>query len=179
MDIGEARSLHGRKREAVMKPKRFLNKDIVSGIGLILFGMFVILKARDFESAAERFRGVSPALFPTVLSVVMILLSLIVVLKALRKSSNWKFSFDLRKTNSYIAAGFVAITALYAYTLEFLGFFLATFFYTLLFIIWMKGASPIKATVIAFVSVGVIYFVFHALMFVPFPRGEIMELFGL
>ena len=162
-----------------MKPKQFLNKDIVSGIGLILFAFFVIFKAREFQSAAERFRGVSPALFPTILSIGIILLSLVMILRGFQKGYNWGFTIDFRKKNSYLALNLIVGTALYGLTVDFLGFFLTTYLYTLVFIILMKGASPIKAIVIALVSVGAIYFVFHNLMFVPFPRGEIMEWIGL
>ncbi len=74
--------------------------------------------------------------------------------------------------------GFGAVTILYGLTMEFLGFYSATFLYALLFIIWMKGASALKAVVISFAAVGIIYFIFHYLMFVPFPRGEILDLLG-
>jgi putative tricarboxylic transport membrane protein len=166
-------------QEAGMKLKQFLNKDIVSGIALILFAFFVIFETRGFQSAAERFRGVSPALFPTILSIGIILLSLTMILRGIRKGYNWRFTIDFHKKNSYVAISLIVGTAIYGLTIDFLGFFLVTSIYTLVFIILMKGASPSKAIVIALASVGLIYFVFHSLMFVPFPRGEIMELIGL
>jgi putative tricarboxylic transport membrane protein len=159
-----------------MRFGRFLNKDIVAGIALILFSLWVIWEAREFAAAAARFRGVSPALFPTMLSVCIILLACVMILRGLRRGRYWEFTFDIRKKNSYLAIGLVVVTALYGLTLDFLGFLPATTLYTLIFIVWMKGAKPLQALIISCVAVGVIYFVFHTLMFVPFPQGEIFSL---
>ena len=97
------------------------------------------------------------------------------IVRELRRGRNWQFTFDLRHQNSYLALGLVVVTALYGLTLEFLGFLLATTLYALIFIVWMKGAKPLQALIISCVSVGAIYFVFHTLMFVPFPQGEIFS----
>lgn len=159
-----------------MRFGRLLNKDIVAGIVLILFSLWVIWEAREFAAAAARFRGVSPALFPTMLAVGIILLACIMILRGLRRGRNWQFTFDLRQKNSYLALGLVVATVLYGLTLEFLGFLLVTTLYALIFIVWMKGAKPLKALIISCVAVGAIYFIFHTLMFVPFPKGEIFSL---
>ena len=159
-----------------MRFGRFLNKDIVAGSALILFSLWVIWEAREFAAAAARFRGVSPALFPTMLSVCIILLACVMILRGLRRGRNWEFTFDIRKKNSYLAIGLVVVTALYGLTLDFLGFLPATTLYTLIFIVWMKGAKPLQALIISCIAVGVIYLVFHTLMFVPFPQGEIFSL---
>ena len=106
----------------------------------------------------------------------IILLACIMILRGLRWGRNWQFTFDLRQKNSYLALGLVVATVLYGLTLEFLGFLLATTLYALIFIVWMKGAKPLKALIISCVAVGAIYFVFHTLMFVPFPKGEIFSL---
>ena len=162
-----------------MKPKQLLNRDFVASIGLIAFSLFVMQKAKEFGGAAAKFRGVSPALFPTILSIAIIVLSLPVMIRGLRKGYNWDSTVDFRKRNSYIALGLVLATVLYVLILEFLGFYLATSLYTLALIILMRGASPIRAIIVAFASVGVIYFVFHTLMFVPFPESELLRLLGL
>jgi putative tricarboxylic transport membrane protein len=159
-----------------MRFGRFLNKDVVAGIVLILFSLWVIWESREFAAAAARFRGISPALFPRMLSVGIILLACVMIARGLRRGRNWEFTFDLRQKNSYIALGLVVATALYGLTLDFLGFLVVTTLYALVFIVWMKGARPLKALIISCVSVGIIYFVFHTLMFVPFPRGEIFSL---
>ncbi len=83
-----------------MPLKRFLNKDVVAGLALILFSLFVMNQAREFRDAAERFRGTSPALFPTILSVTIILLALIMIGRGLRRGYHWGFSLDLRKKKS-------------------------------------------------------------------------------
>ena len=127
-----------------MRFGRFLSKDIVAGIALILFSLWVIWEAREFAAAAARFRGVSPALFPTMLSVCIILLACVMILRGLRRGRNWEFTFDIRKKNSYLAIGLVVVTALYGLTLDFLGFLPATTLYTLIFIVWMKGAKPLQ-----------------------------------
>jgi putative tricarboxylic transport membrane protein len=158
-----------------MRFGKLLNKDIVAGLTLILFGLWVIWEAQEFAFAARRFRGISPALFPIMLAVGIILLAGIMIVRGLRKGRNWEFTFDLRHPNSFIALGLVVATALYGLTLEFLGFLLATTLYTLIFIVWMKGARPLRALIISCVAVGAIYFVFHTLMFVPFPQGEIFS----
>ena len=98
------------------------------------------------------------------------------IVRGLRRGRNWEFTFDLRRKNSHLALGLVAGTALYGLTLDFLGFLLATTVYALVFIVWMKGARPLQALIISCLSVAVIYFVFHTLMFVPFPQGEIFSL---
>lgn len=159
-----------------MRFGRFLNKDIVAGVVLILFSLWVIREAREFAAAAARFRGISPALFPTMLAGGIILLACIMIVRGLRKGRDWQFTFDFRHQNSFIALGLVAGTALYGLTLEFMGFLLATTLYALIFIVWMKGAKPLRALIISCVAVGAIYFVFHTLMFVPFPQGEIFSL---
>lgn len=159
-----------------MRFRRFLNKDLVAGVTLILFSLWVIWEAQKFAAAAARFRGISPALFPTMLAGGVILLSCIMIVRGLRKGRDWQFTFDFHHPNSTIALGLVVGTALYALVLEFLGFLLATTLYTLVFIIWMRGAKPLRALIISCVAVGAIYFVFHTLMFVPFPSGEIFSL---
>jgi len=160
-----------------MRFGKFLNKDIVAGLALIPFSLWVIWEAQEFASAAKRFRGISPALFPTILAVGIILLACVMIVRGLRKGRDWQFTFDIHHQNSFIALGLVVGTALYGLTLEFLGFLLTTTLYALIFIVWLKGAKPLRALIISCVSVGVIYFVFHTLMFVPFPRGEIFSLF--
>lgn len=159
-----------------MRFRRFLNKDLVAGIALILFSLWVIWEAQEFALAAKRFRGVSPALFPTMLAIGIILLACVMIVRGLRKGRDWQFTFDFSHPNSTIALGLVAGTALYALVLEFLGFLVATTVYTLIFILWMRGAKPLRALIISCVAVGAIYFVFHTLMFVPFPSGEIFSL---
>lgn len=159
-----------------MRFRRFLNKDLVAGIALILFSLWVIWEAQEFALAAKRFRGVSPALFPTMLAIGIILLACVMIVRGLRKGRDWQFTFDFSHPNSTIALGLVAGTALYALVLEFLGFLMATTVYTLIFILWMRGAKPLRALIISCVAVGAIYFVFHTLMFVPFPSGEIFSL---
>lgn len=159
-----------------MRLGKFLNKDIVAGIALILFSLWVIREAQEFASAAARFRGISPALFPTMLAIGIILLACVMIVRGLRKGRDWQFTFDFRHPNSYIALGLVVGTALYALVLEFIGFLLATTLYTLIFIVWMRGAKPLRALIISCVAVGAIYFIFHTLMFVPFPSGEIFSL---
>jgi uncharacterized membrane protein SirB2 len=159
-----------------MRFGKFLNKDIVAGLALILFSLWVIWEAQEFASAAKRFRGISPALFPTMLAVGIILLACIMIVRGLRKGRNWQFTFDFHHQNSFIALGLVVATALYGLTLEFLGFLPVTTLYALIFIVWMKGAKPLRALIISCVAVGAIYFVFHTLMFVPFPQGEIFSL---
>jgi len=155
---------------------KFLNKDIVAGLALILFSLWVIWEAQEFASAAKRFRGISPALFPTMLAVGIILLACVMILRGLRKGRDWQFIFDIHHQNSFIALGLVVGTALYGLAIEFLGFLLATTLYALIFIVWMKGAKPLRALIISCVAVGAIYFVFHTMMFVPFPKGEIFSL---
>lgn len=159
-----------------MRFRKFLNKDIVAGIALILFSLWVIWEAQEFALAAKRFRGISPALFPSMLAIGIILLACVMIVRGLRKGRDWQFTFDIRHPNSYIALGLVVGTALYALALEFLGFLMATTLYALIFIVWMKGAKPLRALIISCVAVGAIYFVFHTLMFVPFPKGEIFSL---
>jgi putative tricarboxylic transport membrane protein len=156
--------------------KSFLNKDIVAGILLILFSLWVIAEAQEFRAAAERFRGISPALFPTLLSICIILLALLMIIRGLRKGYHWDFALDLRKKYFYLTLGLVVATIVYGLTMEFLGFFLVTFLYSLLLIIWMRGAPPFRAAIIAFAATGLIYLVFHKLMLVPFPGGEIFEM---
>jgi putative tricarboxylic transport membrane protein len=160
-----------------MRFGKFLSKDIVAGLMLILFSLWVIWEAQEFAAAAARFRGISPALFPTMLAVGIILLACVMIVRGLRKGRNWQFTFDLRQKNSYLALGLVVATVLYGLTLDFLGFLLVTTLYALIFIVWMKGAKPLQALIISCVAVGAIYFVFHTLMFVPFPEGEIFSLF--
>jgi putative tricarboxylic transport membrane protein len=159
-----------------MRFGKLLNKDIVAGLALILFSLWVIWEAQEFAYAARRFRGISPALFPTMLAMWIILLACVMIVRGMRRGRHWEFAFDFRHPNSFIALGLVVVTALYGLTLEFLGFLLATTLYTLIFIVWMKGAKPMRALIISCVSVGAIYFVFHTLMFVPFPQGDIFSL---
>lgn len=159
-----------------MRFERLLNKDIVAGIALILFSLWVIWEAREFAAAAARFRGISPALFPTILAVGIILLSCVLIVRGWRKGRDWTFTFDIRRNNARLALGLVAGTAVYGLVLDLLGFLLATTLYTLVFILWMKGARPLVALIISCATVGAIYLVFHTLMFVPFPRGEIFSL---
>ena len=130
-----------------MRFGRFLSKDIVAGIVLILFSLWVIWEAREFAAAAARFRGISPALFPTILAVAIILLACVMIVRGLRRGRNWEFTFDLRRKNSHLALGLVAGTALYGLTLDFLGFLLATTVYALVFIVWMKGGCQFRVRI--------------------------------
>ena len=158
-----------------MRFKRFLNKNIVAGLSLILFSVLVIWEAQNFAAAAKRFRGISPALFPKILAVSLIVLACILIIRGLREGKNWKFSFNIHDRNSFLALGFVVGTFLYGLTIEYLGFLVVTTLYTLVFILWMKGAKPLKAFIISCITAGVIYYVFHKLMFVPLPQGEIFS----
>jgi len=106
----------------------------------------------------------------------IILLSFVLIVRGWRKGRDWTFAFDIRRKNARLALGLVAGTAVYGLALDLLGFLLATTLYTLVFILWMKGARPLQALLISCAAVGAIYLIFHTLMFVPFPKGEIFSL---
>lgn len=79
-----------------MRFGKFLNKDIVAGLAVILFSLWVIQEAQGFASAAKRFQGISPALFPTMLAGGIILLSCIMIVRGLRRGRDWQFTFDIQ-----------------------------------------------------------------------------------
>jgi putative tricarboxylic transport membrane protein len=147
--------------------------DAVTGLLLILLSCAMIVMTLSFPPFPGQKYG--PALFPQLLGGGLILCGLILIRRGMadrRYDSRWlalrPWTSDPWRLVSFLLIP--ALTLLYLFTSETIGFLPLAFVVLLGLFLWFR-AKPITAIPIAIVTTWLIWWFFGTLMRVPLPRG--------
>lgn len=151
-------------------------KELFFPLIFIILGIIVFLESNNFPKTA--------AFFPRLLAVTIILLSLFLILKTLKKvpfeksiSSSKKEQITTKEENIKIV--FILLIGLIVYTfiIKYFGYLISTVFliyYTIFFLKYEKKKNIVGISVI----IGVMLFlIFKYLFKTPLPQGSIFNLF--
>lgn len=147
--------------------------DLVSGAIMIAAALLVIVLTLRFPEFPGQNYG--PAVFPRLLSVLMILCGLLMVI---RGYASWRAGAPLAEIPSWARDPVNVVSALlvlgsalaYIFILDAIGFVPLTLVVLLILFLWFKVRVPV-AVVTAFVAAFGINWFFASLMRVPLPRG--------
>lgn len=146
--------------------------DFILGLGFITFAMAVYYIA-PVQASGHSFRGISPAFFPRILAVMIILLGGLLSIQGLRSRNDEQLRFD-KKTMVRILI--VSATAFaYLFIIPWLGYIIST----MLFMTSMLTFYGAKKLQIIIISIGMpllLYFAFTRIMYVVLPVGYLIEL---
>jgi len=158
-----------------------IRKDLYSGIFFFLFSIF--LYAESFAIKLSKADALGPQFFPRMVAIVMAVLSIIQILKCIKKASQKetmqsesavekKFSWNLPLILT------IVLLAGYFLLLEYVGFIILTTIYLFcqIFLLLPKGSIKNKryltiATIISIVAPVCIYMLFYKVFMIFLPAG--------
>jgi hypothetical protein len=149
-----------------MDKKNLRKKDLIASLILLAVGIFVLVDSFrmiffvDLPGVEEVGWFVAPGIFPFMLSVGIIVMSLIMLSIAYRESGRIKFE-SWRKFRKYFFYAFVLLKKVH--------FTLATFIYLFLSMFVVKAASWYKIAMISVLAAVVIAYLFGNLFKIPLP----------
>jgi hypothetical protein len=165
-----------------MDKKNLRKKDLIASLILLAVGIFVLVDSFrmiffvDLPGVEEVGWFVAPGIFPFMLSVGIIVMSLIMLSIAYRESGRIKFE-SWRKFRKYfkskdtiIMMTEIGLLFFYAFVLlKKVHFTLATFIYLFLSMFVVKAASWYKIAMISVLAAVVIAYLFGNLFKIPLP----------
>jgi putative tricarboxylic transport membrane protein len=152
--------------EAVERRDRKIGIDRVSGVIVLLIGLAIVWQASLLRLG--NFRVPGPGLYPLLLGLVTILLSLFLILPpgTTKKEGN-----PLHRGTIKRVAGVYAVMLLYLAILEYVGFLIATFL-LVLFLFAVVGRGSVKAAALrAFFVTVFAYLLFDVVLKSQLPKG--------
>lgn len=144
--------------------------NTVIGISTIVFGIWVLLYARNFPKLEQGYPG--PSLFPMVLAVLFIFAGIILIVQDFRSGTK-KLKFDISNLSRVHLMNIgltLAAIVFYIFISEFLGFLITSF---LILLILMKRlmVSTAWSLIMACGVTFSIYILFAKILLVPLPWG--------
>ena len=144
-------------------------KDYISGIAGLLISLYVFLEALSFSTMEDGLAG-NPAMYPIALAFILALLSLALLLMAMKRRE--KIAFSMNKELCIKIGIFMIAMVLYALLIGVVGFCLTTLAFTVFMINYLGGSK--KQSIIYGVPFTIIvYLSFSILLKVPLPKGFI------
>ncbi|MBW1960910.1 MAG: tripartite tricarboxylate transporter TctB family protein [Deltaproteobacteria bacterium] len=147
---------------------RVSNKAI--GVAVIIFGIAVILYARNFPKLEKGYPG--PSLFPIVLAVLFIFAGIVLIIQGIRSGESF-LKLDLRDLTTHQIVNIALIVAailFYIFLSDLLGFQFTSFI-ILLFLMKRLRVSTLWSLIMACTVTLVIYTLFAKILLVPLPWG--------
>jgi putative tricarboxylic transport membrane protein len=142
------------------------NGDVIAGAVLAALGVYIFLESRNWPYYNED--GPGPAFFPSWYGIVMVVLSLALIVSAVRKA---------QKPGEYDWPGIgrALVTwlafALSAALMGWLGFLVSFALLTFFIVIYVYRQPPLTAGIVAVSSAVGFYLVFPLALSVPLPTG--------
>ena len=158
--------------------------DITAAAFLILFAGWIIWQTRNFEFPMGLGIGYNPAIYPQLLMIFLLILSLILLIQGIlgkpssRDGEQEGEDYLVLSAEALITLGILSTAiVLYSIFVEILGFLLLTPFWV---VVMMAAAGERKWTKIFLVGIlatGLIYYVFWKLIYVQLPLGSVLPVF--
>ena len=144
----------------------------IGGISVVggLLSLLIIIP-QEVETLASQTNEISPALFPNLLSILLIILGCIHLINYLFRYSNNNSKFSHIKSQNILRAfiGFL-ICSLYVFLLPLFGYIISTFLVLLILIMHIGLIKFKRAIFIAIPTSFVLYILFSKGLNVPLPR---------
>lgn len=149
-------------------------KNIIIGIGSVLFGAFFFVSA--FSIRQSQASSASPSLFPKVISALMVIMGLLLLLREFVGAGTNKGSAgSITKINGKKVLAFSAAMIAYAALLNVFGFLICTFLYltgTTFFLGGGKGKTAVaRSLVYGALFTALLYIMFERLFNATLPIG--------
>ncbi|MDR1741193.1 MAG: tripartite tricarboxylate transporter TctB family protein [Synergistaceae bacterium] len=143
--------------------------DAVIGAAVVVFGLAVIFHVRTYPDMGGRMMG--PALFPTVLALLMIVAGLVQIRAGIKSKEP-----PVRRLPEFTLSGAVKFllaagcVVFYIYASDYLGFLITSF--AVMFVLMLAlRARPLLAVLVAAGATVCVYLVFNKMLLVPLPIG--------
>ena len=165
-----------------MSVKQF--KDLILGVFMLALSVFYLIFAQQIKTKPKLTPSdASDRIMPTILGILLAILSVILIVQAVRKLKT-HVEGEVKKADKADTIAVVmtfAIIILYIILLPYLGFILSTMIY--LFVQMLVLAPPDKRNYVLFAIVAVVFtllvfFAFRMGLSQPLPRGPIESLLG-
>lgn len=141
---------------------------VFSGLIMLLAG-WIYVYAGSFDQ--KTMNDLGPALFPRLIAVGLICLSLIEILVSYRnKKITYRISEVFNKTMIFPLVGII-LSALYIVGLMLAGYLIATTLFVAVMLWFLRVRQPVKLAVISLATALIIYWLFEKFLIVPLPRG--------
>ena len=154
--------------------------DVFLGALLIAFSLAVYTLMYDFPSGSIA-EGMGPGFMPGILIVTLVILSIILIIDALvRRKKKDRPSGTITSVlgpNLKNPGILILIVSIYLFSLNTLGFLIATPAFILLTMV-TTGASLKSGILMGICLTGLVYVVFALALKVPLPVGHVLELMG-
>lgn len=152
--------------------------DFLASVILLLFSCYVIFTGIFIHKDNGGFMYVSPALFPLILGIALLICSIMYFLESIKSAGIsqrveegkkwWKEVFKLKITKNILIGTFIMF--IYSYLLlNILPFWIGSFIFMVLLMLFLKSASVAKILFISGTAVGLIVVLFQILFNVPLP----------
>jgi len=144
-----------------------MNKNRITGIALILFGLFIVITATLIPNPHLE-NDVGPRMFPYIAGIGLIICGVGVTLQKAEESKPYLTSEGWKRL--MVMAG---VVVLYAICLSILGFLIATpiILYISIRILGMNPKAYFKTATVSVCVTAVVYVVFEKLLTVMLPSG--------
>lgn len=148
------------------------NKATFLGTLLLIGALLYLYRVSQFPST-QAMRSIGPAFFPNIVGGAFAFLSVLLILEGRRSAPAPVFEGKAQRTNVYRAVVMVALLVVVSFSLEFLGFVIVSFLFTLVTQLLLGERNALKAALIALAVTVVLYGLFITLLRIPLPRGLI------
>ena len=143
--------------------------DALIGIGIIIFGLVVVVHVQSYPTMRDNMPG--PSLFPTVLGVLLMIAGAVQVPRGIKSRAPLVAllpNFNARGVCNIAAV--VLGVIFYIYASETLGFLLTSFCVIFVLMLILKG-KPLPSALVAIGATLCAYMIFNKMLMVPLPRG--------
>jgi len=153
-------------------------QDLGLGAGLMAFGIFVMVTAKDYGPIEMVDYTISPSFVPFFLGLLIVFLSILLmvnaglsIMKSSREQQEGGGESEKLEMKNVLTLG-LAIALIFGYVLFLLpklGFLLATIVFLALFMYLLGVRSPVKLVLISVIGSGVFYLIFSMVFHIPLP----------
>jgi len=154
-------------------------KDLASSAIFLCISIFVLVSSQSFSSKGNRFFSLAynPALYPRIIALILFVVSIVLIVKAIRKGSLKNIQVRMDKQKAIKAGKLFLVVVLYLAGIYFVGYIVSSLICITLFVYLFDGT--IKQGI--FYSVGLttlLYVIFRIGFKILLPAGIIFENWG-
>ena len=153
-------------------------RDFLSSIVTFLLSIYVLFESRNIYVKAGKVMYLSPALIPTMLGVMMLILSVLLFFESIRNGGPGariaEFSEYMKgvKADPNSLRMLIGLVFMGIYTFVLLGlfpFWLATFLFMFLLMFFLEAGDIVRIVIISAVITALVVFLFQVCFRVPLP----------
>jgi len=152
-------------------------KDIIGSAFFAGVSVFVYFASESFALEGNNASSLArnPALYPRIFAFIMIVLSLVVLVKAIRNGALGKLKIEIDRKKLRNVAVLVALVFLYVLSINYLGYLASSMVFLFLLILLYGGTVKQGVKNCIPITLG-LYLIFQIIFKIPLPVGELFEL---